>query len=40
MKKFLITIDTEGDNLWEWKNGEKIYTENTLYSLQSIDYLE
>ena len=31
MKKFLITIDTEGDNLWEWKNGEKIYTENTLY---------
>ena len=30
-KKFIITIDTEGDNLWDWKNGDKINTENTLY---------
>lgn len=30
-KYFLITIDTEGDNLWAWKQGQKITTENTLY---------
>lgn len=30
-KYFLITIDTEGDNLWEWKQGQKITTRNTLY---------
>lgn len=38
MKKFLISIDTEGDNLWEWKNGDKIYTENTkyLYRFQAL----
>ena len=31
MKKLIITMDTEGDNLWSWKNGDPIYTENTLY---------
>lgn len=31
MKKFLISIDTEGDNLWKWKKGDSIYTENTKY---------
>ncbi len=31
MKNFIITIDTEGDNLWQWKTGDKITTENTLY---------
>jgi hypothetical protein len=31
MKYFLITIDTEGDNLWEWNRKDKIQTENTLY---------
>lgn len=30
-KAFLISIDTEGDNLWEWKPGKKITTENSLY---------
>ena len=30
-KKFLITIDTEGDNLWAWKQGDAIRTENVLY---------
>ena len=30
-KYFLITIDTEGDNLWEWKQGKEITTENTLH---------
>ena len=31
MKKFIITIDTEGDNLWEWKQGDKITTENVKF---------
>ncbi len=31
MKKYLIiTIDTEGDNLWNWKSGDAISTENVL----------
>lgn len=28
MKKFLISIDTEGDDLWSWRPGDKISTEN------------
>lgn len=31
MKAFLITVDTEGDNLWDWKKGKKITTENAKY---------
>ncbi len=31
MKKFIITIDTEGDNLWKWKLGDAITTENVKY---------
>lgn len=31
MKKFLISIDTEGDNLWSWKNGDKILTNNSKF---------
>lgn len=31
MKKFLISIDTEGDDLWSWKLGDKITTENAKY---------
>lgn len=30
-KKFIITMDTEGDNLWKWKQGDPIITENTRY---------
>lgn len=30
-KKFLISIDTEGDNLWAWKPGDSINTENAKY---------
>jgi len=30
-KQFLISIDTEGDNLWDWKQGKRITTENTKY---------
>lgn len=38
MKKFIITIDTEGDNLWNWKEGDKITTKN-IYSLQRFQDL-
>lgn len=31
MKKFLITVDTEGDNQWNWKMGMPIKTENARY---------
>ena len=31
MKKFIVTVDTEGDNLWAWKPGEKITIENNRY---------
>ena len=31
MKKFLISIDTEGDNLWKWCVGKPITTENAKY---------
>ena len=28
MKYFIITVDTEGDNLWDWEPGAEIKTEN------------
>lgn len=28
---FIITVDTEGDNLWRWKKGTPITTENAKY---------
>lgn len=31
MKKFIITIDTEGDDLWSWKEGNPLYTENVNF---------
>ena len=31
MIPFIVTIDTEGDNLWSWKPGKEIHTENALY---------
>ena len=31
MKDFIITVDTEGDNLWKWKSGDKITTNNTQF---------
>lgn len=31
MKYLIITIDTEGDNQWNWKQGDPIYTENIKY---------
>lgn len=31
MKYFIITVDTEGDNLWNYRKGQKIETENALF---------
>lgn len=31
MKKVIITMDTEGDNLWKWKLGDLITTQNAMY---------
>ena len=30
-KSFIITVDTEGDNLWNWKPGDIITTDNGKY---------
>lgn len=30
-KNFIITIDTEGDNLWGWREGTEIGTDNAKY---------
>ena len=30
-KRFIITVDTEGDDLWNYHHGDIIRTENTLY---------
>ncbi|MBQ7645879.1 MAG: deacetylase, partial [Clostridia bacterium] len=31
MKHLLISIDTEGDNLWKWRPGDRITTENAKF---------
>lgn len=31
MKYFIITVDTEGDNLWNYKKGQQVKTENSLF---------
>lgn len=31
MRYLIITVDTEGDNLWSWKEGAPISTENSAY---------
>ena len=31
MQHMIITIDTEGDNLWGWKEGETLTTENAAF---------
>ena len=28
MRYFIITVDTEGDNLWDWKDDDEITTKN------------
>ncbi len=39
-KKFIITMDTEGDNLWNWRQGDDITTENTLFLQRFQDLCE
>ena len=31
MKYFIITVDTEGDNLWNYKLGDEVSTKNADY---------
>lgn len=31
MKKFMITVDTEGDDLWNWEPGQEITTNNAKF---------
>lgn len=38
MRSFIITVDTEGDNLWCWKEGDNITTEN-VYWLDRFQWL-
>ncbi|GHV11255.1 hypothetical protein AGMMS49938_01600 [Fibrobacterales bacterium] len=33
MKYFIITIDIEGDNLWEYKLGDTVQTKNAGYTM-------
>ena len=40
MKKFLISVDTEGDNLWEWKPEKIISTQNTEYIIRFQEMCE
>lgn len=40
MKKFIVTIDTEGDNLWDWKDDDYIKTENVKYLQRFQDLCE
>lgn len=40
MKYFIITVDTEGDNLWNYRKGQTIKTENSLYIPRFQDLCE
>ena len=40
MKYFIITVDTEGDNLWAYKKGNIIKTENTKFIPRFQDLCE
>lgn len=41
MKKyFIITVDTEGDNLWNYKKGENVKTANALFIPRFQDFCE
>lgn len=39
-KYFIITVDTEGDNLWNYKKGDQISTNNSLYIPRFQDLCE
>lgn len=40
MKHFIITVDTEGDNQWNWKPGSRITTHNAKYISRFQDICE
>lgn len=41
MKKFIIvTVDTEGDNLWDWTTGKEIETKNSKFLVPFQDICE
>ncbi len=40
MKNFLVSVDTEGDNLWRWHYGDPITTENTNYIMRFQELCE
>ena len=40
IKYFIITVDTEGDNLWNWDGASDIKTENTSYIPRFQDLCE
>lgn len=40
MKYFIITIDTEGDDLWHYKKGQVVKTENSLYIMRFQELCE
>ena len=31
MSSFIVTVDTEGDNLWNWHKGKNITSYNSRY---------
>lgn len=39
-RKLIITVDTEGDNLWTWKSGNQISTGNTIFINRFQDLCE
>lgn len=40
MRKFLISVDTEGDNLWSWNFNDPITTENAKYIMRFQELCE
>lgn len=40
MQKIIITIDTEGDNLWGWREGQTLTTENVSFVPRFQDLCE
>lgn len=40
MKYFIITVDTEGDNLWNYTKGQEVKTDNTLFIPRFQDMCE
>ena len=39
MKYFIITVDTEGDNLWSYHKEEEVKTQNSFYIPRSRNFV-